>query len=656
LHDVGDARIELERAIAGHDWTSSSPASPAGARGWLLTAGVVCVVAVLATAGGWLAAGRFVSKAPVAPAQTLHVATLVQDKPPFSNLVGIAPDARFLVYTAWPELPPESVKPQGLLMVRRLDRDETITIDGSEGAREAALSPDGRWVAFSCAKDRAGTKFSLKRVALDNGRPAGRPETVCELSSSAPPALCWASDREIVFSPGWEPVLYAVSSSGGAPREVLREDRPKGIESWADFRPLIPGKSILATRWSFVGQKVKVNTEVIDLASGKRTLLLPDAASAVYLPDENGGYLVATRTSLTSLIAVRFDPAALRTIGEPVTVWSGNPMTGFRIASGGTLAVTTRPAEVLDRRLAWIDDKGQPQPIPGMTRSFGEIVVSPDGRRVLTFIESAGTDELVSDCWMLDLTRRTSARIPVDGAMIGMVWSPDGQQMTYGLAKDGEFSIWQRRSDGSGEPVKLCSSPDSRTLLVPSGWTLDGKRLAFLQIDLSSNTPDAYLLEQDAASRQWAAKPYVKSPGADEYASFSPDGKWVVMRSDQSGRGELYAQRFTGDGEADVKAGRVPVSTSGGGLCMWSKDGKEIRYLDSDSQVMSVQVQTEPTFSVSEPKLLYSIKDLKTRGITFAPDGRLLVVLQGQSEQSTTSVGLVINFMDELRAKIPKAP
>jgi hypothetical protein len=70
---------------------------------------------------------------------------------------------------------------------------------------------------------------------------------------------------------------------------------------------------------------------------------------------------------------------------------------------------------------------------------------------------------------------------------------------------------------------------------------------------------------------------------------------------------------------------------------------------------MSVQVKLEPTFTASEPKVLYSIKELKTRSSTFAPDGKLMVVLQGEGERTTRKVDLIVNFVDELRAKMPVA-
>lgn len=652
LHDIADARLALEQAISGKEWVA--PVATSSGKSNLLVTGVIAgVVAVLAGVTGWWLAGKAIRPVSVAPPQPFYVSATVPDKPPFENLNGISVDAKFLIYTAMPELPPESVKPTGLLMVRRLDRDETVVIDGSEGAREAALSPDGRWIAFACAKDRAGNKMSLKKVALENGRPAGKPETVCETLPGTTPTLCWASDREIIFSPSWEPTVYAVNASGGEPRLVLREDLPKGIESWVDFRPLVAGKSVLATRWSLIGQTVKVKTEVIDLASGKRVVVLPDAGMTQYIADGDGGYLLATRNTANSLIAVRFDPVALRTIGEPVTVWSGSLLNTFRFSPGGTLALATRMVDVSDRRLAWIDEKGQPQPIPGLTRNFREIVVSPDGGRVLADMDNSGSPELSSELLVQDLNRRTATRIPIQGALIGMVWSADGQRITYGLVKDDAFSIWERPSDGSGEPVKLYSGPDNRTLTIPTRWSPDGQRLAFLQIDMSADNPDAYLLEPDSTSKQWVAKPYAKSPVSEGVGRFSPDGKWVLLWSAQSGRQELFVQRFTGEGEADAKAGRVQVSANGGDAAWWSADGKEIRYVDSDKQVMSVQVKTEPTFTATEPKALYSIKDLKTKSICFAPDGRLMVVLQGESEKTTKKVDLVVNFLEELRSKVP---
>ncbi len=666
LHDIGDARLELERAISGQEWAATAGSAAGPRRTRLALVGTACALALLAGGIGWMAAGRLSHPAPIAPAQSFHVSTTIPGKPPYSALVGISPDARFLVYTAWPELELESTKPQGVLVVRRLDRDETTVIEGTEGARNAALSPDGRWVVFSCAKDRAGTRFSLKKVALENGRPSGKPQTICDLAQGTWFSLGWASDREIVFSPNMERTMYAVSASGGEPRVVFREDRAESLEGWQEFRPLIAGQSVLATHFSFLGEKVKVNTEVIELATGKRTVVLPDAAMAQFVsafkPGENGGerLLVAARSDQAGLVAVGFDPTTLSTLGDPVTVWSGSQVNRFDLSPSGTLAMATQLQATADRRLAWIDEKGQPQPIPSTARAYSGIAISPDGGRVAASLDTTSPDELNTQVWVQDLTRKASSQVPIEGYTEGLLWSNDGRRIAYGSFTKNEFSIWERPVVASGEAVKMFSTPiDEQLYVMPNAWSPDGKLLAVAQTDIKFNKTDVLMLEREAGGGggegvAWKATPYLNSP-ADEHAlRFSPDGKWVVFCSVESGRHELYVQRFTGAGSgAQDASGRVQVSTSGhDGAIWWSADGKEVRFIDGDRQVMSVEVTTEPTFSASLPKVLYSIKDLKTRNFAWAPDGRLMVILEGENERPNR-IDLVVNFLDELRAKLP---
>ncbi|HEX2837776.1 MAG TPA: protein kinase [Phycisphaerales bacterium] len=662
LHDIGDARLELDRAIGGHEWASAAASTAVPKQTRLIAISAACAMALTAGGIGWLLASRLPRSAPVVPAQPFHVSTTIPSKPPFSRFVGIAPDARFLVYTARPELELESEKPEGVLVVRRLDRDETAVIEGTEGAQNAALSPNGRWVAFSCAKDRAGTKFTLKKVALENGRPSGKPQPICDLAQGTWFTVGWASDREIVFVASLGTTLYAVAASGGEPRVVFREDASKGVQGWDGFRPLIAGQSILATHFALSGEKVKVNTEVIDLASGKRMLVLRDAGEARLVSAAKVGgkdeehFLVASRVDLAGLIAARFDPNTLRTLGDPVTVWNGSQVNAFDLSPSGTLAMTTQQSALMDRRLAWIDEKGQPQPIPGTARAFAGMAVSPDGGRVVVRMENTSPDDLNAQVWVQDLTRKTSTRIPIEGLVDALMWSNDGQRIAYGSFTKDEFSVWERPAVASSEAVKLFATPVGQQLYVmPNAWSPDGTILAIAQTDLKASTSDVLMLEQGAGGTTWKATPYLNSAADEHSLRFSPDGKWVLFCSVESGRHELYVQRFTGvgSGAQDAKAGRVQLSTSGhDGGCWWSEDGKEIRFVDGDKQVVSVEVKTEPTFAASVPRVLYSIKELKTRGSSWAPDGRLMVILEGENEQANR-IDLVVNFLDELRARMP---
>jgi len=124
LHDIADARLELDRAISGQEWSSAAASGPLPRRTRIVAIGAACALALLAGGTGWLLASRLSRPGPVAPPQTFHVSTTLQSSPPFRWLLGISPDAKFLVYLAWPELESDSTKPEGVLVVRRLDRDE----------------------------------------------------------------------------------------------------------------------------------------------------------------------------------------------------------------------------------------------------------------------------------------------------------------------------------------------------------------------------------------------------------------------------------------------------------------------------------------------------------------------------------------------------
>lgn len=650
LHDIGDARLTLERAIGGQEWLTERATETTRARG--LHAGLLTLGAAAVLTAGLLIGRTLVRPASPAPAQTFHVSASVPAAPALDSVAGIAPDARFVIYRAWPDLEADSLKPSGVLVVRRLDRDEVKVIDGTEGAWAAALSPDGRWIAFCAAKDRAASKFALRKLALDEGRPVGSPETLCELPPGGFFSLCWSSDREIVLAAGWQQSILAVPAGGGEPRVVLQVDKAREIDNWGEISPLVPGKSILATRWTLVGELIKERVEIVDLESGSRTPLLANAGSAKLV----GSDTVVARRTQGPLIAARLDPRTLQLVGEPVTVLSGGLRSVFHVSKTGTLARTTASGDVSTRRLAWIDEQGQMQPIAAPPRAYGSVAFSPDGGRIVTMMESLDDAELQTQLWVYDLARRTFSRILAPEPLLDTAcWSRDGRRIAYGTITNDAASVFAHRADGSGDAEKLYSDSRGQTLLFPMDWSPDGKTLAVLQVDLTKNTTDVIMLEQEPGSAAWTASAYLNSPAVEEGLRFSADGEWLSFTSDESGQRELYVQRFgaPGAGTGDALGGRTRVSSGGvSGSGWWSRDGKELRYFDMDMQLVSVPVRTQPSFSVSESKVLYSIKDHEHRSANMAPDGRLMLVLSGENERAT-KIDVIVNFTEEWKDKFP---
>jgi Tol biopolymer transport system component len=65
----------------------------------------------------------------------------------------------------------------------------------------------------------------------------------------------------------------------------------------------------------------------------------------------------------------------------------------------------------------------------------------------------------------------------------------------------------------------------------------------------------------------------------------SPDGRWLAYESDESGRFEIYVRAFRG---ADRK---WLISTNGGNVPLWSRDGRELYYFsDAHRTMMAVRI------------------------------------------------------------------
>lgn len=98
---------------------------------------------------------------------------------------------------------------------------------------------------------------------------------------------------------------------------------------------------------------------------------------------------------------------------------------------------------------------------------------------------------------------------------------------------------------------------------------------------------------------------------------FAPDGKWIAYHSDESGRFEIYIQRFPEPGR------KWPVSASGGTHVRWRSDGKELFYVGLNGQLVSVPITTltddeHVVFGPAAP--LFTRRDfVGTVGASFSP-------------------------------------
>ena len=114
----------------------------------------------------------------------------------------------------------------------------------------------------------------------------------------------------------------------------------------------------------------------------------------------------------------------------------------------------------------------------------------------------------------------------------------------------------------------------------------------------------------------------------------------MAYQSDESGKNKIYVMPFPGPG------GKWQVSTAGGRLAAWGRDGKEIFYLSPDGKLMSVDVVTAPTFQAGLPKVLFTVRIKTTGGRHYdvSADGQKFLVNVPAGQEAIPPATLVQNW------------
>jgi hypothetical protein len=115
--------------------------------------------------------------------------------------------------------------------------------------------------------------------------------------------------------------------------------------------------------------------------------------------------------------------------------------------------------------------------------------------------------------------------------------------------------------------------------------------------------------------------------------------------SDESGRYEVYVQSFPAPG------GKWQISTDGGTMPRWRRDGKELFYLAADRKLMAVEVKADSTFS-SVPRALFAAPPFPDRSYSVTADGQRFLFNSSRKEAVSTPITVVINWTADLRKKL----
>ena len=177
--------------------------------------------------------------------------------------------------------------------------------------------------------------------------------------------------------------------------------------------------------------------------------------------------------------------------------------------------------------------------------------------------------------------------------------------------------------------------------VLNTDWSPDG-RFVIYHLTTGETGYDVWALPLEGDRKPI---PVARTQSSEVQGVVSPDGRWIAYASDESGRYEIYVQRFP-DASTDQK---TPVSTGGGLQPRWSKDGRELFYLRADGMLVSVAVRTRPTFEPGKVTPLFKTKlptSLNAYRMDYVPAGDGQRFLMKIPVEGTTppSITVVVNW------------
>ena len=206
--------------------------------------------------------------------------------------------------------------------------------------------------------------------------------------------------------------------------------------------------------------------------------------------------------------------------------------------------------------------------------------------------------------------------------------------------RNGHYDLYIKNSDGSGGEESLLVSDLNK---IASGWSSDGRYIIY---SLQTGRPEADLWVLPMFGDR---KPWAFSDGRldESVGSFSPDGRWIVYQSNETGQHEIFVRPFQGT------EGKIQVSVNGGFIGRWAHSGKEIFYVSPDGKLMAASiVPAGSSVIVGKASQLFD-PQAGAGGFFYdatRDDQRFLFRVR-EDQQDMPPMTLVINWDEELRKK-----
>jgi len=627
LQWIGDARLDLVEAqipqVSEFEQSGVGDQPVRRSREWL--AWLAAVAAVVLALAIWLRPSD--SPDPPLTRFTLGLggdrALSFIDQP----ILALSPDGRSLAMTA-----NDAEAVRDVIVLRHLDQNEVVQLDGTEGAGEMFFSPDGSSLAFFA-------DGKLKRASIHGG------SVVTIADAPNPRGGVWLPDGNILFAPMYASGLWMVSDTGGEAEMVLDVNEERGERTFR-FPHATPDGEIALFTVGVLDSPNNYDDAVIEaysLRTGERRRLIERANMARFASRDR---IVFARSG--DLYAIAFDPDRLQTVGEAVPVIEdvgGDPSSGagyFSIAANGNIAWLAGAVTAADALLTIVDETGEAERVPLSPRGFFQPRFSPDGTR-LAFTVGEGYSGVAGDVWVYSLASKGLSRLTFSGNELYPLWTPDSRQIAF-LNYASNAAIFAKAADGSAAEERF--TPDDTSALFPESFSPDGHTLAYTRV---GQTSDIYLVTQGEEPRLFEKQ--ASCP------AISPNGRWIAYASPGAGTASVYVRPVEGEGKWQVPPGL-------GGYPRWSGDGRRLFYIDIGSPkrpLMVVDVETGDSFRAGPPQVVlenvggaFVTSTAPAMNWDVSPSGDRFVFVEFERRaQAAAQVEIALNWAQNLELDSP---
>ena len=532
----------------------------------------------------------------------------------------LSPDGRFVAYQA-----EDSVGQARQIWIRPLDSLQAYPLPETEGSKRPFWSPDSRSIAFF-------QQGVLKRMSVSGGPP----QTICKYPDGADG--CWSKDGTILFDKaGGKSDIIRVQASGGKPSPAMSKPTGNDRRSWPWFLP--DGRHFLY----LIDDTLATPTDNLLLKAGSldsdfdRTYIRVD--SRVEYADP--GYLVYVKDGV--LLAHPFDAERLSFTGNPVEIdqnisiwdWGAN----FSLARDGTLAYQKGSGSEDMGRLLWIDRSGEILDTISPPGSYRDIALSPNDSLIAVSKLNKGED--TQDIWVFDLDRQIESRITYSKARdFYPAWSRDSKYVYFSSNRNNRCQVFRKRANGFGQAELIYGNPDNYDLTGFGSWAYrdsmvyvfkGGTPWSYGLLDLNGSPDSAQFVETNFD--QWSF-------------GVSPDGRYLLYTSDESGVWQIYVRKVDSSGD------KWQISAKGGQDAVWSADGSEIFYMENDQKtIVAVPVDWQDGFKAGRPDRLFTtdIQAVLLKRLLYAPasDGQRFVVNVALHGKLESDFIVVLNWQQD---------